>query len=122
APAVTEPQLGRIVQRVQTLVAEADAAQDADLAAERLAGPALAVRAANYRILKRDSDQPAPVPFPTGPVRVVLPQQNDGWPRTVFAVVTGEEATIAPVALMLIQDSPRDNYRVHYAMTLEPNT
>lgn len=122
APAVTEPQLGRIVERVVATVAEADEAQNADIAALRLDGPALAMRSANYRILKRDSGQAPLPPLPTGEVKVVLPQQNDGWPRTVFAVVAGEEATTAPVALMLIQDSPRANYRVHYAMTLEPNT
>jgi len=121
-PAVTEAQATRIVERIVATVAEADAAQNADIAETRLAGPALSVRTANYRVIKRDSDQPALPPLPSGPVRVVLPQQSEAWPRTVFAVVTGEEATVAPVALMLIQDSPRENYKVHYAVTLEPNT
>jgi len=40
----------------------------------------------------------------------------------VFAVITGDEATVAPVAVLLIQDGPRENYKLHYAMTLEPNT
>ena len=118
APAVTEPQLGRIVERVVATVAEADATLDAGVAEQRLAGPALDVRKANYRILKRDDTQDLLPPLPAGAVRVVLPQQNDGWPRTVFTVVTGEEATVAPVALMLIQEGPRENYKVHYAMQM----
>ena len=121
-PAVTEAQLSRIVERITTTVAEADAAQNTNIAKTRLDGPALAVRSANYTIQKRDSKQAPLAPLPTGEVRVSLPQQTATWPRTVFAVVTDDEATVAPVALMLIQDSPRENYRLHYALTLEPNT
>lgn len=122
APAVTEAQLGRIVERVLATVSEADAALDTDIATQRLAGPALAIRDASYRIIKRDSGQELPAPLPSGPVRVILPQQTESWPRSVFAVLTDEEATVAPVAVMLVQASPRENYRVHYAMALEPNT
>lgn len=120
APAVTGPQLNRIVDRIVSTIAEADAQRDEDLAATRLAGPALQLRAANYVIRTRDSAQAALSPIPDGPVEVILPQQYDGWPRTVFAVATDEERSVAPAALMLIQDTPRDNYRVHFLMSLEP--
>lgn len=120
-PAVTEPQLARIMERVAATVGEADAARNGDLAAQRLAGPALALRTANYTVLSKDAGQPALPPIPAGPVRVVLPQQVDIWPRTVFAVVKEEEATAAPVAVMLVQESPRENYKAHYVVTLEPS-
>jgi hypothetical protein len=119
-PAVTRQQLGRILAQLTDTVDEADAGLDATLAATRLAGPALAARLANYKITKKDSSLPAIAAFPGGEIGIVLPQQNDSWPRSVFAVVKPVDTSIAPAAMMLVQDSPRDNYKVHYLMTLEP--
>ena len=61
-------------------------------------------------------------PIPDGDVLVTLPQQTDTWPRVVMVVI-GDEAdeTIAPVALVLQQELPRDDYKVNYAITLEPS-
>lgn len=119
--AVTAPQAKRIIARVASVVEEADAAGDPALAAERMDGPALALRTANYAIRKVDATAVAPIPIPSEPVRIILPQQNDAWPRTVFVVMQDEaDASVAPTALMLIQDSPRDQYKVHYALQLEP--
>jgi len=119
-PAVTEQQLGRIVDRLRDTLDQADADKDATLAGTRLAGPALAERTANYKITTKDSALAAVSPFPVGTVEIALPQQNDSWPRAVFAVVQPADATIAPVGLMLLQESPRENYKVHYLVTLEP--
>ena len=110
------------MERIETTVAEADAEGDEDLAETRLAGPALELRAANYEILSSDSSQTAVPVLPQGPVEVILPQQIDTWPRTVFAVVKDENATVAPVAVMLIQETPRDNYKAHYVISLGPST
>lgn len=119
-PAVTKQQLGRIIDKLAGTIAEADEAKDATLAAERLAGPALAARVANYKITKKDSSLAAIAAFPDGEVGIVLPQQNDDWPRSVFATVQPVDTTLAPVAVMLVQESPRENYKVHYLVTLEP--
>ena len=121
-PAVTVPQAKRIVTRIATAVAEADTTVDPVLAATRLDGPALALRKANYAVRKVSSDYPVPAVIPPSSVSITLPQRNDSWPRTVFVVVEGEDATIAPQALMLIQDDPRAQYKVHYAVALEPGT
>jgi hypothetical protein len=118
--AVTKQQLGRIVAKLADTVDEADAAKDPTLAATRLAGPALAMRTANYTITTADPSLAAVSAFPDGDVEVVLPQQNDSWPRSVFTVVQPAETTAAPVAMMLVQDSPRENYKVHFLITLEP--
>jgi hypothetical protein len=115
--AVTRPQLTRILERVSSSVADADASLDPAKAATRLQGPALAVRTANYTIRTGDGTQPAPAAIPSGPIRVMLPQQNAGWPRTIFTVVGDEKS---PVALMLIQDTARDEYKVEYALQLQP--
>ena len=119
--AVTSPQAKRIIARIASVVEEADAAADATILADRMDGPALALRTANYAIRKVDATAVAPIPIPSEPVRIILPQQNDLWPRTVFVVMQDEaDASVAPTALMLIQDTPRDQYKVHYALQLEP--
>lgn len=119
-PVVTQQQLDRIVGKLTDAVDRADADKDATLAETRLAGPALAARVANYAITTKDAALPAIAGFPDGEVALALPQQNDAWPRSVFAVVAPADATVAPVALMLVQAAPRENYKVHYLMTLEP--
>jgi hypothetical protein len=56
-------------------------------------------------------------------VAVNLPQASNTWPRTVFTVLKStSKSSLVYTALMLIQDSPRSNYKINYAMTLEPNT
>ena len=122
APAVTEPQAKRIVTRIATTVAEADEANDAELIATRMDGPALALRTANYSVRKLVTDYAAPAVIPASTVEITLPQQNDMWPRTVLAVVQGADTTVAPMTLVLIQDDPRSQYKVHYAISLEPGT
>jgi hypothetical protein len=119
-PAVTKQQLGKIIAKIADTINAADEAKDATLAATRLSGPALALRTANYKITKKDPSLATVAAFPTGTVEVVLPQQNDEWARSVFAIVQPDDTTLAPVALMLVQDAPRENYKVHYLITLEP--
>ena len=120
APAVSELQAKRIISRVSVAVADADASSDATKIATRLDGPALALRLANYTIRKVDSTTAAPLAIPASPVKLVLPQRNDHWPRAFFAVIQPVDETVAPTALMLIQDDPRSQYKVHYALQLEP--
>jgi len=125
APAVTAPQLERIVKRISVAAANADAKNDPNLAKLRFAGPALQLRDANYAIRVKKADQPALPAIPAGPLELSLPQATDSWPRTVTAVVkmpndaTGKAQ--APLALALVQQTPRDNYMVEYAIALEPN-
>lgn len=119
-PAVTESQFTRIVKNVADVVADADKDKNATLAATRLEGPALQVRMANYKTTKKDSSLAPVAAFPTGDVGLVLPQQNTGWPRAVFAVVYDADPKNAPLGMMLVQQSARDNYKVHYLVTLEP--
>jgi hypothetical protein len=144
APAVTVPQVKKIVERVAKLAAEADGARDAELIKERFTGAALQLRESNYAMRKVDNSLPKPSEIPPGPVDLVLPQQTDAWPRTVFTVIQetetpaptpsstaapegeeGDEAaeeaesTVLPTALMLIQESPREPYKVAYSVVLE---
>ncbi|MEO7121676.1 MAG: hypothetical protein ABI400_00875 [Lacisediminihabitans sp.] len=120
APAVTVPQLKEIVANVSKIAAKADETTDETLLATRFAGAALQLRTANYEIRKKDSTVAALAAIPSGEVEVALPQQSNSWPRTVFTVLGHpKDKTFAPVALMLQQETPRDNYKVTYAMGLE---
>jgi hypothetical protein len=120
SPAVTAPQVKRILVRISETLIAADEAKDPAVAATRLDGPALELRKANYVIRTADAAIAAPAPIPTGSVDVLLPEQNDGWPRSVFAVVTdANNPTAAPTAVLLTQESPRENYKVHYTMSLD---
>ena len=123
APAIKESQAKRIIADVAAVAAKADKANNAKLLAARFAGPALERRTAAYKIHKADSKQDPVLDIPSGPVRVTLPSQSDSWPRTVFAVVQGDDETKVPtVAFMLIQDDARSQYKVHYVVTLEPGS
>ncbi len=118
--AVTEPQLKHIVANIIQTVGDADSKGDAKLAATRLSGPALQLRTANYAIHAADSGIPIVPSIPNWEVQVALPQQSDSWPRAVFVVIGKKADTkAAPIGMMLVQQSARENYKVEYLMTLE---
>ncbi|OJX81531.1 hypothetical protein [Leifsonia sp. 71-9] len=123
-PAVTVPQLERIIKRISVSAANADAKADPNLAKERFTGAALQLREANYAIRAKKADQAALPAIPSDPIVLSLPQSTDSWPRTVVAVIDmpkdAEGKDQAPQAITLVQDTPRDNYMVEYAVSLEP--
>jgi hypothetical protein len=117
--AVTKPQLQHIVARIIQTVGDADTKADPKLAATRLDGPALQLRAASYAIHAADSTIAILPSIPNWDVKIALPQQSEKWPRAVFTVIAPPDPKVAPIAMMLVQQSPRDNYKVEYLMTLE---
>ena len=150
-PAVTEAQMKRILSKVALATSKADAERSAELAAERFTGPALEMRTANYNLLAKDSGA-APLPaIPSTEIKVLLPQRTESWPRTVLTIVqevplqtvapsvspspspsadsegadaaeTPEPAVAAPLALVLVQETPRDNFKIAYAVSLTAGT
>ncbi|WP_173924263.1 hypothetical protein [Agromyces sp. Marseille-P2726] len=124
-PAVSVPQMERIMRRIAVFTTEADTAMDATAITERFAGPALDARVANYTIRATLPDQPPPIAIPASPLTLTLPQQVDGWPasgRTVLTIAkNSQDPTVAPTALVLQQASPRENYKIVYAMSLAPD-
>jgi hypothetical protein len=98
----------------------ADTKGDAKLAATRLDGPALQLRTANYTARAADSTIPALPTIPNWDVEIALPQQSDSWPRAVFTVIAdASDKKAAPIGMMLVQASPRENYKVEYLVNLE---
>ena len=116
-PVVTQAQAERIVARISETVTAADAARDATAAATRLAGTALAVRETTYRLQAAISDQPSLPTIPAGPLPVILPEANEQWPRTFFAVASDGDGAASTVMSVTQQDawSP---YRVDYVAAL----
>jgi hypothetical protein len=118
APAVTDSQLEEIVAKAAAVVGSADDARDVEMLKQRMAGPALELRSANYTIRGADSAVAAVDPIPTGMPVLTLPEATDTWPRTVMTVVPNADDPEARQLLVLVQDTPRDNYRIHYAITM----
>lgn len=122
-PVATVGQIRSIVAAVAAIAAAGDTSMNAETLVPRFVGPALAERIGNYAARSKDNSYAAPAALPAGPVKVTLPQQTvpqpNSWPRTVFAVVQANVSPpVAPIALMLIQQTPRENYKVHYEIAL----
>lgn len=121
-PDVSEAQLARIMSRTAEVIAKADSTLNTELAASRLVGPAMQIRSANYEIRRKDGAQPALPVIPGAPISFQMPQATDSWPRIVMAVVQNPNDTTVPTTgVVLIQNSPRENYHIEYNVTLEPN-
>ena len=119
--ALSPVQFARILEAVTETLAEADAASSDAVAETRLTGAALRFRAANYRVARVDASLVTLFAVPNATVSLLLPQQTDEWPRSVFAIIEDSTNTETPsIALILTQDSPRTNYFVSYTFALEP--
>ncbi len=123
APAVTEAQAQQILARISETVAQADEAKDANLAATRLSGAALAERTTNYSLRTSIADYTALPAIPAEPTRIILPQAYDAWPRTVMAVVQNEasDATTSTI-MMMTQENPWADYTLSYIGNLGGST
>lgn len=117
-PAVTVPQLEAIVARVATVINDADSQRNVDLLTTRAAGPTLELRQANYAIRGADSSVAPLAAVSMSAPTTVLPQATDSWPRTVMAVLPDADPAKPQQMMVLLQDSPRQNYRLHYLIAL----
>ncbi|NBU22928.1 MAG: hypothetical protein EBS38_03315 [Actinobacteria bacterium] len=118
-PVMTKVQLVRVLEEITTAIATADAELDRETIEVRVSGPALAVRRAEYNLLRRTEADDKPAPIQAGPIKLFLPSATDAWPRSVM-VVTGEEQL---QLLVLRQESARENYvLVHYSNLLPGTT
>lgn len=119
--AVTNQQFDRILGTIVGTLAAADEKRAENIAATRLTGSALRFRTATYRVKAANKKLGTLFDIPNGTVSLMLPQQTEGWPRSVFAIIDDTSSDEAPsVAIVLTQDSPRSNYLVNYTFALEP--
>lgn len=119
--AISQMQLERVLASINSTLAEADTASSVAIAETRLTGAALRFRTAGYRVARVDASLVTLFDIPNVSVSLLLPQQTDDWPRSVFAIVEDTENEETPsIALVLTQETPRDNYLVSYTFALEP--
>jgi hypothetical protein len=119
--AISPMQFERVVAAITATLAEADSSSSDTIAETRLTGAALRFREANYRVSRVDASLVTLFTIPDASVSLLLPQQTDDWPRSVFAIIEDTANEESPsIALVLTQESPRENYRVSYTFALEP--
>jgi hypothetical protein len=110
------------MERVTNQLTLADQALDDELLEPRVGEPTLGHRESQYDLRRWDNELGQILRVSSEPIRLLVPQQTDQWPRTVMAVVqNGPEIDAATVAVVLRQENPRDNYRLSYATLLAPN-
>jgi hypothetical protein len=120
-PAVTELQFSRILTKVSENIQIADDELSVNTLGNRVMEPTLGARRAAYIVKRVDAESGVLTPIPAAPVRLVLPQQTTSWPRSVFGIIQDEQDTESPsLGVVLRQESPRDNYRLSYAVVLAP--
>ncbi|MDA8579561.1 hypothetical protein N9K72_01145 [Pontimonas sp.] len=120
-PAVTETQFVTIMARVAGQIQLADQELSVNTLNPRVTEPTLSARRVAYIVTRADAEAQRLMPIPSLPIRLVLPQQTTGWPRSVFAVIQDEQDLETPsLGVVLRQEDPRSNYRLTYAIVLNP--
>lgn len=120
APVMTEAQAARVLENLSDTVAEADETLDAELAATRLMGSALAERQTDYLVRASVPEYVAPSAIPSDKIRILVPQAFDGWPRTTLMLAeAGSDETVPPVILTMTQDDPWSNYKITYLAEMQ---
>ena len=118
-PVVLDGQLERILDSVASSVSRADAASDAAVLSPRVDGAALDLRTGAYAVLAKDEQATAPAPVAADPILLKMVPTNSAWPRSIVALTQGEDNPV-PQALVLVQQSPRENYRLISAVQMLP--
>ncbi|MGB3413585.1 MAG: hypothetical protein WBA28_02595 [Microbacteriaceae bacterium] len=118
-PSLSVLQFERVISRISLSIIAADEALDPELAAERVDLGALTTRKAAYTLAKADSNNTLPAGVDPESVKLFLPQQTAGWPRSfmvVSDVPNGESAF--PQLQYFTQATPRENYKLVYQVNL----
>ena len=116
-PVVVRSQLEHVLEQIALVAADGDAKNQASALTTRFAGPALEQRTAYYSLRKLDSKLAALPKIAGKPITFVLPAASSLWPRTIMAV-TDEAGDASPQMLVLIQSSPRAQYKLWYNIRL----
>lgn len=118
-PTLLGSQLDRITSAVATVVSTGDNAKNAKDLEPRVTGMALSVRDANYQIRTKVPSHPAPEPVAGNRILTQVVTTSTPWPRTAVVVTQGETNQL-PQLLTLVQQSPRENYKLSEQSPLLP--
>ncbi|MGX5716505.1 hypothetical protein [Arthrobacter sp. MAHUQ-56] len=120
-PVLLDSQFRRILEQVSSATDAGDAAKDAAKLAERVAGPELEVRTQNYKIRSQVGSYEPRMPVRSTKLLTTVVTMDRTWPRSVLAVTQGE-GNVVPQILTLVQQSPRENYKLMETTPLQPGT
>jgi hypothetical protein len=109
-PALSTEQVSDILEEIAAVLETADGELSADDLEERVFGPALVIRSAEY-VLADDGKEDALTEIPPAAQTVVVPTMED-WPRTLMLVTESPQDLQAPLVLTLVQTEPRSQYRL----------
>ncbi|WP_129545567.1 hypothetical protein [Arthrobacter dokdonensis] len=118
-PVLLDSQVQKIAAAVSTVVASGDNAKNAKELEPRVAGLALQIRAANYKIRSKVSKQAAVDPVNSTKLLARVVTTDSTWPRSAMIVTQGEGNAL-PQLLTLVQASARENYKLINATPLLP--
>lgn len=117
--AVVPSQVEDVLAAVSDAIEAADAEQSLGPAAERVTGPAATLRTAEYALAAGTDAEVTPVPEGT---QTIVTTATDTWPRMIVVVTEAPEDLRAPLLLTLVQDGPREQYRLWSWVRLFPGT
>lgn len=109
--ATTVAQSQRVLGDLATVLAAGDAVLDPAALTTRVAGPALAIRTAEYVRANATAGAKAPTALPTGDQALIVPETAQ-WPRTQLVVTEQPDDLQAPRILVMRQESARDQYHL----------
>jgi hypothetical protein len=120
-PVLLDAQFRRILEQVSSATDAGDAAKDAAKLAGRVGGPELEIRTQNYKIRSQVGSYEPRMPVRSTKLLTYVVTSDRNWPRSVLAVTQGE-GNVVPQILTLVQQSPRENYKLTETTPLQPGT
>lgn len=110
-PAVSEDRSREILDAVEEAVATADASGDVEAMRPRVTAPAIDFRSTQYALQGATGGAQVPAGLTTDS-DVFVVTATDSWPRSLLAVSTPTADSTVRLYLGLVQDGPRDPYRL----------
>lgn len=120
-PVLLDAQFRRILEQVSSATDAGDAAKDAAKLTGRVGGPELEIRTQNYKIRSQVGSYEPRMPVRSTKLLTYVVTSDRNWPRSVLAVTQGE-GNVVPQILTLVQQSPRENYKLTETTPLQPGT
>lgn len=117
-PVLLEKQFKRIFQDIASTVNTSDIAKDAEKLETRVANPALEKRVSNYKISAKITDYDKPLALGYEHVKIFAPQLGNTWPRVVLAISSLENEGSVNQAILMQQESARDQYKILFTAGL----
>ncbi|TQJ32953.1 hypothetical protein FBY36_0154 [Arthrobacter sp. SLBN-122] len=121
SPVLLDAQFRRILEQVSSAADAGDAAKDAAKLSDRVGGPELEIRTQNYKIRSQVGSYEPRMPVRSTKLLTTVVTSGRDWPRSVLAVTQGE-GNVVPQILTLVQQSPRENYKLMETTPLQPGT